>query len=592
MVLSSDALASTRRNTTTHHPQFTLEEHAQQLGHRLQTRDPLLSHLQINGYHYFYADLISTSSTSKDKNKNNTEEHYLASSTIAQLLHDAVATPHLQSLELRFIDFDAEISDAFQSLLMTKTNSKQSTPNDDMDDDDEGIGRIWKSITLTACSGLNQEDFSALALVLMKNQCLELNWQHNYYHESGSSSSSEGGGLLLSLGVAMSLSQSLQTMQMTRQDLRREQDVMALLGRGLGPATTKMVFNFCKFDKVDVLAEAIAQNTSLEELDLGACYLQDDQMEPIVNAMVGHPSLKILILTLNSCKRKTSEAMATVLQHSRCRLESIDLGHQTPYHYQAPNPSRISTTSIATATTTSMAATNLDMHSIAKALVTNRSLVQLKLRRNKLQSQDVIPLFAALETNTTLKRLDLSGNEIRDDCIPTFLAVSLRKAKGLVKLYLKDNEVSSTASAEALLKTLKDYNHVLTGLDLPRSFPLLSELQYQLALNAAGRRLLTSRSKIPLGLWPVVLEKTTTATAMASTSVIHPLSASTSSSISSSSSSTSTTTSSTTAETNNRAIPQFQNHPRSEKHGGPVSLYSQDSLYFLLSNATDILQKQ
>ena len=150
---------------------------------------------------------------------------------------------------------------------------------------------------------------------------------------------------------------------------------------------------------------------------------------------------------------------------------------------------------------------------IAKALVTNTSLRWLRLSRNRLQCQDVESLFYALQTNRTLRVLDLNSNGIGDQGVP-MLASSLSKAQGLRELHLLKNEIRSLQSSSAILQTLQESNRTLEVLELRPSLPQLSRIRYELALNAGGRRILSSgayTNQVPLGLWPKILERTSMA---------------------------------------------------------------------------------
>ena len=561
----------------------------------------LSTHLQISGYHYpfvyegfggipsssFYGTPPPTGTTNHQEEEeahhrpqNNRHSHqplsswsfspqHPSSSTVVQLLLGAVPAMHLQSLELRFIEFDRDISDAFQSLLDSGSQGMDSGIRDNKDNNNRP--RKWNSISLTGCTGLSEDDFSALALILWRNQCLHFHWQHNVGSEAG----------LVALGMALSASTALQTFQMTRHDLQKEQDIQALLGRGIGHVR-KVVFNFCKFSKVDALADALAHNTSLEELDLAACYLNDDQLEFLLSALYGHPSLKILLLPLNSCHTKGAEALGRLLHHPRCQLQVLRMGNQTP-----SRPSSMTTTSsaITTSTTTLPTCTSsnkLNVQPIARALIHNQSLQELRLGYNRLQWQDkgVMELFTALELNQTLHTLDLSGNDLNDQHphqlqYASRMAHSLQKATGLVHLDLNHTGLSSRDSGQALLETVQSFNHSLTTVRLPRSIPQWSQLHYELVLNASGRRWLKTTSTttakktaqartIPLGLWPFILERTTR-------SIRHDPHERSSGSLSSSSTRTTTVR-------NKAPQPQF-------------SLYGRDALYYLLRNAPALTQR-
>jgi Ran GTPase-activating protein (RanGAP) involved in mRNA processing and transport len=448
----------------------TVDEYVQDVISKIERNDETLTTLQIDDLHYpMCSDLPGGS------------DDYLDSDTIAEMLTQAPKSSHIRSLELRFVEFDDQVSQAFQKLLLMDPH------------------RTWESISVTACSGLSSGDICALASAL--DRCHTLHWHHNQTSHDGL------GTLGMSLASSSSSSiSSLKVLHITREDLKGEY-ARALLDPLLSSSNsylTTLVLNFCRFDNkgVDALAEALAQNSYLQELDLGACYLNDAQVERVVMALKSHPTLRSLVLTLNGCHCRGAQALSELLQQPQCTLEYLNLSHQ-----------KIDDAATDSSTTTK----KVYVQPIAKALIVNTSLRCLRLSRNRLQCEDVASLFHALQTsNQTLRVLDLNSNAIGDDGA-TMLACALSsRTQGLVELHLlKNNEVlRSPKSCTAILQALKESNRTLEILELhgPSSLPhLWQQIRYELALNAGGRRILSSSTpnQIPLGLWPKVLERAT-----------------------------------------------------------------------------------
>jgi Ran GTPase-activating protein (RanGAP) involved in mRNA processing and transport len=214
---------------------------------------------------------------------------------------------------------------------------------------------------------------------------------------------------------------------------------------------------------------------------MGACYLPDKHVERIIHALVGHPALETFILTLNSCHERGMNAMAKLLQADRCRLRHLNLSHQKDEHQK------------------------VSMEAFSDALTTNQTLTHLKLSRNRLLSNDVQLLFEALQFNSTLCLLDMSNNCISDAGAQQIAAV-LPNMPGLQKLYLLSNDIQSEASSLEFSRAMQ-INRQLQVLDIKQSLPHVPQIQYYGALNSGGRHLMATKKHVPLGLWPLILER-------------------------------------------------------------------------------------
>jgi Ran GTPase-activating protein (RanGAP) involved in mRNA processing and transport len=454
---------------------------------KLQKKDPTVTKLHIDDFHYPDVDLEG--------------DEYLDSATIASLFQQAKHSPHVQELELRFVTIDRTVATALVELLQ---HQRQQADHE------------WTSISITGCSGLSDADadkdedadrgsqvFMALCMALEKCQRLVLN--HNQISYAG----------FCSLGMMLRFNTYITTLHLKREVLQGD-NARALFG-GISSNTTtpltELVLNFCRFDDegVDALCDCVTYNTSIRVLDMGACYLTDAQVERLVLSLVGHPLLHTLVLTLNSCHARGSTAMAQLLGHENCRLRTLDVSHQKNdgNRSQSPSPSDEQKKIQISA-------------ALVGALKINTSLTSLHLSRNRLLTQDILPLISVLSSsddnnvnvnvnaNATLQVLDLNNNSIDDDGIQ-HMAEALPTMTGLRKLYLLNNHISS-AKVNCLEKGLQR-NSIMHELHVKESLLKGCEkIPYRLALNQGGRQLLTTTKHVPLALWPHVLERATTAT--------------------------------------------------------------------------------
>ena len=219
--------------------------------------------------------------------------------------------------------------------------------------------------------------------------------------------------------------------------------------------------------------------------------MADDQVFCLITGLAeGRHPLKKLILTLNSCHDKGIQAFHQwLIMHDDCQLEYLDLSHQKDEHRKMTM-----------------------LEPLAEALKTNRTLQILKLSRNRLDAHDIESLLQALRVNPMLRELDLRYNMIGNQGIRR-IAQTLCDYQGLQMLSLSSNEAIGNDDLDQTLLLLVDSlkrNRGIEFLDLgPTVTPISSnrEIQFYISLNWAGRRLLSSEKPVPLGLWPIVLER-------------------------------------------------------------------------------------
>jgi len=189
---------------------------------------------------------------------------------------------------------------------------------------------------------------------------------------------------------------------------------------------------------------------------------------------------------------------------------------------------------------------------IAKALPYNVHLTSLDLRSNRISDQGVEAIVAALQScrpNHSLKELILSWNSITDrgaskvasllqdkncplerldlSCNDRIYDTGLRTVVEALKCNSCLRELNvfgcdgiTTVGASLLLQCLQEHNMVLQLVRLPSSLlgsPVGEELEYYLALNRAGRRLLRDHS-VPVALWSDVMALSTNRTRTSSLS--------------------------------------------------------------------------
>jgi Ran GTPase-activating protein (RanGAP) involved in mRNA processing and transport len=236
-------------------------------------------------------------------------------------------------------------------------------------------------------------------------------------------------------------------------------------------------------NSTSILAGGLEHNTSLLKLTLRSLSLTDDGMEKLLSSLIFHPSLQVLDLSFNHCRKMV--AVADFLR-SNTQLQVLNIGYQNMWQ-----------------------AAHLEVSSLAAALIENRSLKCLRLARCKLKDNDAIILADALRHNMTLQHLDLRENNFTDIGIEALAcAIGDDDSKcGLRKISVAKNQFG-TVGIVSLLKAAES-NWNLFHVDITR-YPhpdstYVGKIQFYTALNRGGRRLLVE--SLPSSIWPFVFQR-------------------------------------------------------------------------------------
>ncbi|CAJ1957985.1 unnamed protein product [Cylindrotheca closterium] len=249
---------------------------------------------------------------------------------------------------------------------------------------------------------------------------------------------------------------------------------------------------------IERLAQALMHSKTLKTLRLnrnGLTWKIDErQMETLMIALKGHPSLQELSIQGSSC---TASSMEAICQHVLPSLKRLDLRNH-----------RIGGDSLC------------GLPSLAAALSSssNCTLKSLILSGHSLSESETRLLVDAISSqNCQLEELQLNKCNL-DDVSVTILGNHLPQMHHLAVLQLRDNPFVGTNGCcdglQALLQGVRQ-NYELEQMVLPTTRhmgamgdemeDLKAQIYYQLALNRAGRKLL--RTTVPLSVWPVLLSR-------------------------------------------------------------------------------------
>jgi hypothetical protein len=336
----------------------------------------------------------------------------------------------------------------------------------------------------------------------------------------------------------------------------------------------ELILNFCRLDDgaVHTLSrQYLRYNDQLQILNLGACYLSDRQLFSIFNALCNHkPALHTLILTLNHCHTQGCLALQELLSSSHCQLRHLNISHQKLHGCKLLHMAALAegVSSCPTLQELNLSRNQLTAHDIDTLMnclendSSSSTLQSLDVSSNPLGRPGLACIATCLPSLRTLKRVYMTNtvpqqhktleddDDINDDNqassamlwsrkvkmamenLPLALVQGLQRNTSLEYVDICRMEwlspvtkISSTSAVESpgLSKrsygNLDDSRWIPDGIIQQRSEEqLLDLIRYYNTLNIGGRKLLSSTTMpptecttlVPLGLWPLVLERAQT----------------------------------------------------------------------------------
>jgi hypothetical protein len=288
--------------------------------------------------------------------------------------------------------------------------------------------------------------------------------------------------------------EGFQFLQELRLEVNVSEESSTFLAKALmaenGCSLTQLFMQNSSFENAQAVlsfAKGLKGNRSITSLDLSYCQLRDDDLKLILPNLP--PTLEVLDLVANYCRSDGMAALVALLLKEDRNLVSLNLTNQHPGEFGG----------------------SLDLSLLGLAIVSNTTLRHLDVSFNLLSTNDIRCLVAALSKNTSLETINLMSNQL-DDHSMQLIGKYLPRMRGLQKLSIAANRFGEDG-ANGLLQGLLT-NVYLTQLSMPRGFAASDQIDYFLALNQGGRRLLLEGKKheanVPSGLWSLIFERVNT----------------------------------------------------------------------------------
>jgi Ran GTPase-activating protein (RanGAP) involved in mRNA processing and transport len=345
--------------------------------------------------------------------------------------------------------------------------------------------RVWQKIELIHCTGRNAEIIKAS---IFRAKHFAFTGSVPIAHNPRYSLDVE---CMKAVGSALKDCKSLTVLSLKGSRLDRAGLEAFCAGLETSTSLQTLQLSHCALEVPDIpiLSSALARNQHLTALSMAHCKIgatplaeeSTNQLCLLLESLVSHPTLQVLNIFGMYCTERAMEALSSLVRAQRSALWHLGLKNNVRH----PDD-------------------KLTVTGLFRALEDNTALTYLQLSGNNVGDEDMEQLAQIVTaSNNTLRALNLTANNIGDDGIISF-AKRLAGMKGLRLLDLQRNPFTETSKLE-IIAALKD-NTELERLDLDGKFD--GTKAYYLGLNKGGRRLLQSGNNTPLALWPLVLERT------------------------------------------------------------------------------------
>ena len=390
------------------------------------------------------------------------------SATIASVLDEAKARPHVKELTLRTVTIDEVVAKAAEALFAS--------------------GRAWTKIDAIHCTGyLSRLIQATLPWTQQFSFTGSVPIAHNPRYSLDVSA-------LRALGKALKDYEGLTTLSLRGTRLSRQGLEAFCAGLAESSSLQTLQMSHCALEsnqEVSLLSSALRQNKHLHSLSLAHCKFglhnpttthssASPEFATIIESLIPHPRLQMLNIYGVHCNERSTGALRRLLLFPNSKLWHLGLKNNLRHPED-----------------------RLELSGVLQALERNTKLTYLQISGNNLNDRDMEQLAEIVtHSNSTLRALSLTANNFGDDGLLSF-ANSLAGMRALRFLDVQRNRLTDR-SKKPIIAALKD-NMELERLDLDGTWD--RKKSFYLSLNRGGRRLLQTSNTAPLGLWPLVLER-------------------------------------------------------------------------------------
>jgi hypothetical protein len=412
----------------------------------------------------------------------------------------------MDDMQLSYTEIGLELCTALLRLLRGNRSS---------DNNNNHNHKHWKTIRLFFCTG--RVDVILTAILTLDNcECLEIGdfvadepvMDDIMMGDGDDDSYNSHEALYFALAMGLPSTRTLKTLRI-HGGVSRQASV--LFANGIRSCTSLETVELVDLLPVNEeasneMTQGILNNTSLQHIILKYSFptLLQASILYAWEEMEEHRSISLdLFFRKGACPPIIMQACARLLLANRVRklvLERVRVDRDYPVaqgnHFYNNNNND-----------TMESDNGLNIPLLAHALESNTSLKELNIANNCIRDVELGYLIRALRKNKALEQVDLSLNDISDAgkrCLAEALP-SLHLKRLLVQENLVEEDDDDSGTKELLSAMRRNFNLEILGVD--PVFDGFEEVRLLGRLNRGGRRVLLDRN-FPLSLWPKVLERT------------------------------------------------------------------------------------
>ena len=250
-------------------------------------------------------------------------------------------------------------------------------------------------------------------------------------------------------------------------------------------------------DMAIALASGIVSNPKLSYLEIVNCNLQKEAAFKIITALKNISRLGTLILNNNGILKELSDDLAAVICINS-NLKKLKLANNCMEHYITV----VAQALIQVKTLTDLDLSNNNMtdevaDALALAIETNTSLQRVNLRGNILKTSGMMKIAQSLSWGSNLRMLDICNNQITKEAADA-IAIAVLSNKNLETLYLDNNSLGTGIKIiAAALKQLS--NLAVLSLDNNNATEVAADELAAVVQNNKLEKLSIAKNELKLG---------------------------------------------------------------------------------------------
>lgn len=219
------------------------------------------------------------------------------------------------------------------------------------------------------------------------------------------------------------------------------------------------------------LLEILEKNTSIRSLDLRNCNLNDNNINDFTRA-ISDKRLRYLDLSKNGLTGEGASILSQFLLLNKT-LQKLNLSHNSSSSFKAEGVENITNALISHPNIRHIDFSEMSITGsgefLGELISENKSLESLILKNNTLNTNDFKFIFEAIKTNTKIKELDISYNDMGGNASLEYIRDAIKENQSLVELKMDKININNDnyniifegiENNKIISKYSMSYNHI------------------------------------------------------------------------------------------------------------------------------------